>query len=112
MSPDIAEVMADEINRHKTYPLKRHWTMDADYIQLHKHSKVLDTMWSRVARGLPFRTQAKPGRPKQYDSRTEIRHVHASGGTVVKLAREAVSPLAITHTCFYSAGVCRCGKRA
>jgi hypothetical protein len=35
MSPDIAEVMADEINRHKTYPLKRHWTMDADYIQLH-----------------------------------------------------------------------------
>lgn len=63
---DIYAVMVSDIAKHCEPPFKRHWTMDADYLQLCRHERVLATRYARMRRlGLSsVRKQPAPGRPR------------------------------------------------
>lgn len=96
MTADLAEVMAEEIYRFRVYPFRRHWTMDADYIQLAKHYRVLAERWRRARKTGYYRKQSKPGRPRSTSVAWRLRKAER----VIKTAADVAAKRAVARAFF------------
>jgi hypothetical protein len=101
MSPDLMDVMSDEINRHKLDTYGWHWSMDADYVRLDKELHALTVRATKRNQGAGYNAKRRPAERRRRVTRT----------LKAQQTRRQVKAVALfAHTCIFACGVCRCGQ--
>lgn len=103
MDADIAEVMADEINRHKTDPFLRHWTMDPDYRELSRLESARRSRVGYKAKPVVVRAGIQRRNRARAKSRANLRLGPEARARALKIKQYG------PHDCIFASGVCRCG---
>lgn len=104
MLADIMEVMAEEITRSVYTPFVRHWTMDADYVELQRLEQARRMRNTYRAKPVAVRTGIQRARRALAKSRANLRKGPEARALAARI--KAYGP----HDCIFASGVCRCGR--